>query len=264
MAIEIVNHTRFDLHNEPPTADRPITMSGRDLKAAAVLAPHLHSWGQFTYALRGVMRADANHSSWIVPSQRAIWIPPGVVHSVTVLENTHLRPMRVYAGRAPFAGNECKILELSPLLRELLTALEQHDRAEASPREQLLMELILDEIPRCAVRPVRVPLPQDKRLKALCDALIAEPGVERTLADWASQVGASERTLARLFERELGMGFVQWRQQVRLAHAAPLIANGVPLSQVAAELGYASQSAFSAMFKKTFGCSPTTFFGEQQ
>lgn len=168
--------------------------------------------------------------------------------------------MRVYAGRAPFPGNDCKVLELSNLLRELLTALEQHDRDEQSPREHLLMEMILDEIPRCAVRPVRVPLPSDKRLKALCDALIAQPGAELTLADWAGQVGASERTLARLFERELGMGFVQWRQQARLAHAAPLIAAGMPLSQVAAELGYASQSAFSAMFRKTFGCSPSMFF----
>jgi AraC-like DNA-binding protein/mannose-6-phosphate isomerase-like protein (cupin superfamily) len=261
MPIPIVSHTHFNWHNDQPSAGRPLTMAGRDLQATAMLPPHHHEWGQFTYALRGVMRVDANHSSWIVPPQRAIWIPPGVEHSVTVLENTHLRPMSVYAGRSPFAGGECKLLELSGLLRELLVALEQHDRDEQSPREQLLMEMILDEIPRCAVRPVRVPLPTDKRLKALCDALIAEPGAEHTLAAWATQVGASERTLARLFERELGMGYTQWRQQVRLAHAAPLIASGVPLSQVAAELGYASQSAFSAMFKKTFGCSPSTFFG---
>lgn len=263
MTIPIVNHTSFHWQRDQPSPERPITMAGRDLRASAMLPPHSHAWGQFTYALRGVMRVDANNSSWIVPPQRAIWIPPGVVHAVTVLENTHLRPMSVHASRAPFAGPECKVLELSGLLRELLTAMEQHDRAEQSGREQLLMELILDEIRRCAVQPVRVPLPHDKRLKALCDALIAEPGAELTLAGWAGQVGASERTLARLFERELGMGFSQWRQQVRLAHAAPLIARGVPLSQVAAELGYASQSAFSAMFKKTFGCSPRLFFGSQ-
>jgi AraC-like DNA-binding protein/mannose-6-phosphate isomerase-like protein (cupin superfamily) len=264
MPIPIATHTSFNWPRDQPSAERPITMAGRDLRASAMLPPHSHTWGQFTYALQGVMRVDANNSSWIVPSQRAIWIPPGVVHAVTVLENTHLRPMSVYAGRAPFPGQECKVLELSGLLRELLTAMEQHDREEQSSRESLLMEMILDEIPRCAVRPVRVPLPEDKRLKALCDALIAEPGAELTLAGWATQVGASERTLARLFERELGMGFAQWRQQVRLAHAAPLISRGVPLSQVAAELGYASQSAFSAMFKKTFGCSPTIFFGLQQ
>jgi AraC-like DNA-binding protein/mannose-6-phosphate isomerase-like protein (cupin superfamily) len=263
MTIPIVNHTRFDREWEAPTAEQPIMMAGRDLRASAVMQPHHHAWGQLTYAVHGVMRVEAHNSSWIVPPQRAVWIPPGVVHGTTVLEDTHLRPMRVYAGRAPFPGNSCKVLELSSLLRELLAALEALDRQgepPSSPREHLLMEMILDEIPRCAEHALRVPLPSDKRLKTLCDALIADPGAEVTLAGWASQVGASERTLARLFERELDMSFSHWRQQVRLAHAAPLIAGGTPLSQVAAQLGYASQSAFSAMFRKTFGCSPSSFF----
>ncbi|WP_343729961.1 helix-turn-helix transcriptional regulator [Duganella sp.] len=260
MAISIVDHTRFDCESDVPSASRPLTLAGRHLQAAAVLEPHSHAWGQFTYAVHGVMRVEAHHSSWIVPPQRAVWIPAGVVHNVTTLENTHLRPMRVYAGRAPFPGTGCKVLELSSLLRELLAALEHHDLQAQSRREHLLMEMILDEIARCAEHALRVPLPGDKRLKALCDALIADPGADLTLADWATQVGASERTLSRLFERELGMGFGHWRQQARLAHAAPLIARGVPLSQVAAELGYASQSAFSAMFRKTFGCSPSSFF----
>ena len=94
--------------------------------------------------------------------------------------------------------------------------------------------------------------------------LIADPASPLTLDDWAARVGASSRTLARLFEQELGMGFGQWRQQVRLAHAAPLIARGLPLSRVASELGYASQSAFSAMFKKTFGQSPRAFFAHRE
>ncbi|HEX5343718.1 MAG TPA: helix-turn-helix transcriptional regulator [Duganella sp.] len=265
MTIQIVNHTRFDREWEAPTAEQPIMIAGRDLRASAVMQPHRHDWGQLTYAVHGVMRVDTEDSSWIVPPQRAVWIPPGVVHGTTVLEHTQLRPMRVYAGRSPFPGNGCKVLELSGLLRELLAALEALDRqaqpaSAPSTREHLLMEMILDEIPRCAEHPVRVPLPADKRLKALCGALIADPGAEVTLTGWATQVGASERTLARLFERELGMGFGQWRQQVRLAHAAPLIAGGMPLSQVAAQLGYASQSAFSAMFRKTFGCSPSFFY----
>ena len=260
MPIPIVTHTQFNWNPDYPTPERPLTMSGRDLPADANLLSHHHPWGQFTYAVQGVMRVTANNSSWIVPPQRAIWIAPNVVHAVTVLEPTRLRPLCVHASRSPFPGDECRVLEVSSLLRELIAALEQHDQHEQSGRERLLGEMILDELPRCAVRPIRVPLPADKRLKALCDALIADPGVEMTLRQWAGQVGASDRTLTRLFERELGMSFVQWRQQVRLAHAAPLIARGVPLSQVAAELGYASQSAFSAMFKKTFGNSPSAFF----
>jgi hypothetical protein len=156
MTIPIVNHPlRPGVGGPTAAADHD---AGRDLRASAVLQPHHHQWGQLTYAVHGVMRVEANNS-WIVPPQRAVWIPPGVVHGTTVLEDTHLRPMRVYAGRAPFPGNGCKVLELSGLLRELLAALEALDRSEQSPREHLLMEMILDEIPRCAEHPVRVPLP---------------------------------------------------------------------------------------------------------
>ncbi len=263
MAIPIATHTQFNWHCNFPTPQRPVTLSGRNLQADATLLPHTHPWGQVTYALEGVMRVTANNSSWIVPPLRAIWIPPDVEHAITVLENTRLRPLCVHAERAPFPGRLCQVLEVSNLLRELIVALEQHDQDEQSRRESLLGELILDELARSATRPIRVPLPEDKRLKALCAALIAAPGTELTLKDWAAQVGASERTLARLFERELGMGFGQWRQQVRLAHAAPMIARGTPLLLVAQELGYTSQSAFSAMFKKTFGCSPSAFFADQ-
>jgi AraC-like DNA-binding protein len=263
MAIPIVTHTRFNWHCNFPTPARPVTMSGRDLRTDDTLLPHRHPWGQVTYALEGVMRVTANNSSWIVPPLRAIWIAPNVEHAVTVLENTRLRPLCVHAERAPFAGALCQVMAVSNLLRELIVALEQNDQSIQSARESLLGELILDELARSATRPIRVPLPEDKRLKALCAALIAAPGAELTLKDWAAQVGASERTLARLFERELGMGFGQWRQQVRLAHAAPMIARGTPLLVVAQELGYTSQSAFSAMFKKTFGCSPSAFFADQ-
>jgi AraC-like DNA-binding protein len=109
-----------------------------------------------------------------------------------------------------------------------------------------------------------VPLPRDKRLNSLCQALLDAPGDTQTLGEWAQAVGASERTLARLFDKELGMSFGQWRQQVRLAHGASLIARGMPLWRVAQQLGYASQSAFTAMFRKTFGTTPSQFFAGEQ
>lgn len=98
-----------------------------------------------------------------------------------------------------------------------------------------------------------------KRLRALCEAVLREPSTRTTLAEWATKVGASERTMARLFREELGLGYQQWRQQVVLAHALPLIARGLPISDVAAASGYASDSAFSAMFKAAMGQSPRYF-----
>ncbi len=262
MPVPIVTHTDPHLQCPHPSAARPVTLRARDLQVSYQMEPHEHVWGQVTFTLEGVVRVTANNSSWIVPPQRAIWIPPNVTHAIEVLETARLRPLFVLAARAPFAGGECKVLAVSPLMREMLVALEQLDPDDHGVRATLLCELILDEVARLATRPIRVPLPDDKRLAALCAALVADPGANHTLGAWAAQVGASERTLARLFEKQLGMTFGQWRQQVRLAHAAPMIARGVPLAQVAEQLGYASQSAFSAMFRKTFGTTPSAFFAE--
>ncbi|AVR97574.1 helix-turn-helix transcriptional regulator [Pseudoduganella armeniaca] len=238
----------------------PVTMCARDLAAAQNVAPHSHPWGQLTHAPDGVLRVTVADSTWIVPPSRAIWVAPEVEHAVTGMQATRLRPLRILAARAPFAGPDCRVLAVSGLLHELIAALEQLAPTAPGARAQLLGNLLLDEMARCATRPIRVPLPRDKRLAALCASLIDDPGATLTLAGWAARVGASERTLARLFERELGMSFGQWRQQVRLAHAAPLLARGMPLGRVAEQLGYASQSAFSQMFRKTFGSSPSAFF----
>ncbi|HYD95445.1 MAG TPA: helix-turn-helix transcriptional regulator [Noviherbaspirillum sp.] len=261
MATLPVTHTRLHLPGLAPTPKRPVRLVARDLDASELLAAHSHAWGQVTYALDGVVRVTVGNSSWIVPPLRAIWVPPKQVHEVATLEKARLRAVYVHADSAPFHGSQCEVLEVSPLLRELIVALTQVHAGE--PREAMLSALILDELSRSVTQPIRVALPDDKRLKQLCELLIAEPASPLTLDDWAQRVGASARTLARLFERELGMSFGQWRQQVRLAHAAPLISRGMPLSRVAAELGYASQSAFSAMFKKTFGQSPSAFFSRR-
>jgi AraC-like DNA-binding protein len=100
-------------------------------------------------------------------------------------------------------------------------------------------------------------------LQTLCGALIDDPASPLSLAEWAARVGASERTLARLFASELKMSFGAWRQQLRLARALDLIGRGRPCGEVAAELGYASQAAFSAMFKRAFGVPPGRFMHER-
>lgn len=262
MPTEPLTHTRVNLPGREPTPHRPVRLIARNLNASELLAAHSHSWGQVTYALDGVVRVTVGNSTWIVPPQRAIWIPAMAVHEVSTLEKAKLRALYVHADVAPFHGNQCEVLEVTSLLRELIVAMSFAEAGE--PREAMLAALILDELARSTTLPIRVALPDDKRLKLLCEALIADPASPHGLDHWAGRVGASSRTLARLFEKELGMSFGQWRQQVRLAHAAPLIARGMPLSRVAAELGYASQSAFSAMFRKTFGQSPSAFFANKK
>jgi AraC-like DNA-binding protein len=130
-------------------------------------------------------------------------------------------------------------------------------------REQLLSGLVLDELTHADTQALGVPMPHpqtgDKRLRALCEAVLRAPAQRATLAEWAADIGASERTVARLFRDELGLSYQQWRQQAILAHALPLLTRGQPVSTVAAASGYASDSAFTAMFKAAMGQPPSHF-----
>jgi AraC-like DNA-binding protein len=130
-------------------------------------------------------------------------------------------------------------------------------------REQRLAALIADELRRAPPVRLGVDLPGEKRLRALCEAVLDEPTRHATLAGWAREAGASTRTVARLFRQELGTSFGQWRQQVLLARALSLAARRRPMGSIAAELGYASPSAFTAMVRRSVGVPPRRFFASQ-
>lgn len=256
-----------------PTPLRPLRAKLRRLAAATRVEPHSHPWAQVAMSATGVIRMNAGDGTYLVPPTRALWIPPGVEHVVTVLEDAEIRTLYVHpaarffgdAGETPFQRwTECRVLEVSPLLRELVAHLDTAPGTGRpggqDEREASLAALILDEL-RCAA-PVRlgVDLPRDKRLRQLCEAVLDEPTRWNSLAEWAHHAGASPRTVARLFRSELGTTFLQWRQQVLLAHALTLSARKLPMATIAAELGYASASAFTAMVKRTLGAPPTHFF----
>lgn len=267
-----ITHTGSPPSSLSPTPARPVRVVARDLDADELLSAHQHDWGQVTYAIDGAVQVNANHQTWFVPPQRAIWIPAHVIHEVRTLERAKLRAIHIEPSMVPIAGEECVVLEVSSLMRELVRALTDVELSQNyqtgdvrhTQREAHLTACLLDELAHAAPLPLNVPMPRDNRLRSLCEILIADPASNLSLQDLSKQVGASERTLARLFQSEMQMSFGLWRQQMRLARAAPLIFSGKPLSVVAAELGYASQSAFSAMFKKTFGQSPSRFFKVSQ
>ena len=248
-----------------PDEARPVRVRARAMSADTHFEPHRHAWGQLAYCATGIVQVMAAPDdptlqavTYIVPPSRAVWIPPGMRHAITVLEAAELRTLYVYAGATPPGWTACRMIVVSSLLRELIQAMDTATRRAAEPsRDQLLTQLVLDELAHADTQPLGVPLPRDKRLRALCEAVLNAPGERATLAQWAADTGASERTVARLFREELGTTYQQWRQQAVLAHALPLLARGVPIGQVAAATGYASDSAFSAMFKAAMGHPPT-------
>jgi len=200
---------------------------------------------------------------WVVPPLRAVWIPPNVEHEVTMLGEVELRTVYVAAEAMPTHLRDCSVIEVSELLRALFEALLSADPGEDScaRRHYLMTELLLAEVRKAPALRLGLPMPRDRRLSAVCHGLANDPASSLTLEDWAKRVGASSRTLARLFQDETSMGFAAWRQQLRLARSIELISRGTPLGEVAHTMGYTGLSAFSAMFKRAFGTPPSRFIG---
>lgn len=263
-------------HLYTPTPRRTLRAKLQRLRADTRVVPHAHAWGQVALSATGVVRVTVPDGSYIVPPSRAVWIPPGVEHAVTVIEDAELLTLYLHQPRgrcgpvrtgAESSGwRSCRVLEVSPLLLALARELDfvPDGFAPASDgaglgRERRLAGLLLDELRRAAPVPLGIDLPHDKRLRHLCEAVIDEPSRHATLAAWARDSGASARTMSRLFRSELGTSFVQWRQQVLLARAVPLAARKLPMARIAAELGYASPSAFSAMVRRSVGAPPSRF-----
>ena len=243
-----------------PTPTRPLRAKLRRLAGDTRVEPHHHPWAQVAMSSTGTIRMTAAHSTYIVPPTRALWIPPDVEHVVTTLEDAEIRTLYVHPSIAP-DWPACRVLEVSGLLRELVPHLDTNPGGgPTTPRERHLTALILDELRAAAPVKLGIDLPADKRLRALCEAVLEQPARWATIDALAHHAGASPRTVARLFRSELGTSFGQWRQQVLLAHALSLAARRLPMATIAAELGYASASAFTAMVKRTLGAPPTHFF----
>jgi AraC-like DNA-binding protein len=264
-------------HLYVPSAERPLRAKQRRLSAETQVVPHRHPWAQVALSTTGVVRLTVDRGSYIVPPSRALWIPPGVEHAVTAVEDCDLRTLYLYQPRGrcgpgvtrtdAAAWRQCRVLEVSELLRALVLEMSVlPDGAGAAlgrsqlQRERRIGALVQDELRRARPLALGVDLPADKRLRALCEAMLDDPARHAGIDAWARDAGASARTVARLFRSELGTSFGQWRQQALLARAVTLAARGRPMSHIAAELGYASPSAFSAMVRRTVGAPPSRFF----
>ncbi|MFN3377571.1 MAG: AraC family transcriptional regulator [Burkholderiaceae bacterium] len=257
-----------------PSRERPVRAKIRHLAAATQVLPHQHPWAQVAFSTTGVIRLTADRGTYIVPPTRALWIPPGVEHAVTTVEDAEVLTLYVHQPRGrcgpggaaaqDAAWRLCRVLEVSELLRALVREMPTTPddgpplSAAERARERHLCALICDELARAPAVRLGVDLPHDKRLRHLCEAVLADPTRHETLADWAQNTGASPRTVARLFRQELGCTFTQWRQQVLLARAVALAASGRPIGHIANELGY-SASAFSAMVRRAVGQPPGRF-----
>jgi AraC-like DNA-binding protein len=218
---------------------------------------HDHPWGQLAFCNSGLMRVITDGASWLAPPTRAIWLPTGVAHEVVMQGDVATRFMYLAPELAAPLPDALCVFEVAPLLRELiLHVLKIRMLHPDTPEQARLALLLIDLLLQARTQDLALPLPSDRRARALADRVQAKPGESASLVDLARGAGASLRTLQRLFPAETGLTLEAWRQKARLITAAAALSGGAPVAVTAADCGYESPSAFITAFKRQFGVTP--------
>ncbi|WP_165665518.1 AraC family transcriptional regulator [Metapseudomonas otitidis] len=248
-----------------PTLDalpRPLYARAESLRAGSWTPRHRHDWVQFSYAISGVLGVHTADGSFFAPPHWAVWVPAGLEHEVVSSMHAEMRSLYVRRDACAWAPEQCRVLEVTPLARELIKAfcLLPVEYPEGDSAEARLVAVLLDQLRALPEAGFSLPMPAAGRLRVLCDELAAQPDLAHGLGEWAARLNTSEKTLSRAFLRETGLSFRQWRQRLRLLAALQPLEGGASVTEVALASGYESPSAFIAAFRGLFGVTPGELF----
>jgi AraC-like DNA-binding protein len=222
---------------------------------------HSHGWDQLVYGATGVLTVDTDDGTWVVPAERAVWVPAGVSHEFLASGFVSLRTLYLPAGMAEALPRRCGVVEVSPLLRELIVHCVEIGVLDGEdPKHDSLIALVVEQLRVPEVLVLHLPWPKDARACRVATELRDNPDDSRRLEEICAGCGASKRTIERLFLFETGFTLGRWRARQRLLRSLPLLAAGRSVTEVAFDVGYDSPSAFIAMFRKTLGDTPRRYY----
>jgi len=241
-----------------------VTMVAQSNRKGTRLDTHMHREAQLVYAARGTMQVTTPKGRWLVPPDRAVWVPAGLPHAIDVLADIEMRTLYFDLAwlKRERPGTHLKsefVVRVSPLLRQAILAL--FDKGGTSERSALLIRLVMLELHQAEDSTTFIPLPQEARCRRAADIVLRQPAAAHEIEDLAQKVGTSGRTLSRLFSAETQLSFKSWCQRARIAAAIESLSTeaNVSVKQLAADLGYASVPAFSHAFRQVTGRTPTEF-----
>ena len=239
----------------------PVRAAVQSYSDMAVLQTRTDDMAQLHFAFTGSMVVSSDVGHWVVPPSRALWLAPNAGHAIRMYGDVSLCSVLVNPNFALGLPMSSCVLAVSPFFRETISAVMDECAAPTSSRRAILLaELLIDELTRRPELPLYLPVPRDARLATICNHIQTCFDDMKPLGVWAKELGCDERTLHRLFMRELGMSFVRWRQRAKLLRAIEWLAEGQSVHRIALELGYQTQSAFTAMFRRNLGTTPSEFF----
>jgi AraC-like DNA-binding protein len=225
----------------------------------------MHREAQLVYAASGTMQVTTPKGRWLVPPDRAVWVPPPrLEHSIDVLADIEMRTL--YFDLAWLAREDRSeslaaefVVRVSRLLHEAILAL--FDGRNNPDRTGLLVRLAILELHQAEDSATFIPLPHEPRCRRAADIVLRDPTASHEIETLAREVGTSARTLSRLFSSETQLSFKSWCQRARVAVAIEKLSmeTNVSVKQLASDLGYASVPAFSHAFRQVTGKTPTEF-----
>ncbi|MEZ2146175.1 helix-turn-helix transcriptional regulator [Bradyrhizobium sp. DN5] len=241
-----------------------VHLVARDYPKGLRIDPHLHREAQLIYAAKGTMQVTTPGGRWLVPPDRAVWVPAGLEHAIDLLADIEMRTLYF---DLPWLKREQQyegltkefVVRVSPLLHQAILALFDAGNTEA--RTELLVRLVMLELHQAEDSTTFVPLPREVRCRRAAMIMLDDPTGLHDIDTLARAVGTSARTLSRLFSTETQLSFKSWCQRARIAAAIQRLSTdaNVSVKQLATQLGYASVPAFSAAFRQVTGRTPTEF-----
>ncbi|WP_149980191.1 AraC family transcriptional regulator [Pseudoalteromonas rhizosphaerae] len=238
----------------------PITVVSRSITANSVVDKHSHSWGQFVYANKGVLLVATATDRYIVPPEQGVWVLPGVAHEVTAISKVELTSFYFDNNLLNELPDKCCVLRVNNFLKTLI--LEANNIANDylwSGADGLLLRLILNKLSLAPSIIFQLPYPKDSRLLTMLSLIEKEPSNSYKLEQWGQKIGASSRTLSRLFKKETGLSYTTWRQRLNIQIAISQLSQGMSITNISFYLGYESPSAFTHMFKENTGMTPSFY-----
>ncbi|EJN09103.1 DNA-binding domain-containing protein, AraC-type [Bradyrhizobium sp. YR681] len=251
---------------DPETVPRTLAaFGGRMVTKGMDLAMHEHRKDELVLTLRGVVRLEAGHGVWIVPPRCAVWIPGHVPHSVSVVGDVEMYCLFVEPDAARALPRQCCALSISPLLASLLVhATHMPVMYDVDGADGRIATVLLDQLSAAPAEELRFPMPTDARLRRIASAMMEDPSDRATIDDWSRRIAVAPRTLTRILQRETGMSFGRWRQQLHILVALQRLDQGASVQTVALDLGYEGASAFVTMFRKALGKPPARYLAERR
>jgi len=222
---------------------------------------HKHPWHQIVFPFEGILQTKVSGSQFVIPHSGMLFVPAETSHESFVMTETKFFGIYLNPKGSTHYPSKAKAIAVTPFIRELILHIHHVATHEKTSEGEVtnLLNVLIDQMVNEDTYNLTLLLPNDRRLKVIFNSLMEQPQLATKLSGWAKQVGASERTLSRLFMKELGMSFPLWRQHLRLVSSLSLLETPLSIQEIAFNVGYNSDSSFIYAFKNLFNQTPQQY-----